>query len=106
MLSQLIGMTMGAYGCVCVGVWSWQPPYSCVRSCQVLHERDPLRVDKSYTAADRLTRGSLAQQGTEALRHCWTLILLCPLLSVFNKASLNFKGPTPYPFSCLLPPKL
>lgn len=66
MLSQLIGMTMGAYGCVCVGVWSWQPPYSCVRGCQVLHERDPLRVDKSYTAADRLTRGSLAQRGDGA----------------------------------------
>lgn len=39
MLSELIGMTMGAYGCVCVGVWSWQPPYSSVQGCQVLHER-------------------------------------------------------------------
>lgn len=39
MLSELIGMTKGAYGCVCVGVWSWQPPYSSVQGCQVLHER-------------------------------------------------------------------
>lgn len=39
MLSELIGMTKGAYGCVCVGVWSWQPPYSSVQGCQVLREQ-------------------------------------------------------------------
>lgn len=39
MLSELIGMTMGTYGCVCVAVWSWQQPYSSAQGCQVLRER-------------------------------------------------------------------
>lgn len=66
MLSELIGMTMGAYGCVCVGVCSWQPPYSSVQGCQVLHEQAHWE-STNHTNCSRLTRGSLALSGAGSL---------------------------------------